>query len=48
MSIRKEHLIQKEMEETKKEPSTFIWWLLVLFLLFLLGITYWSVFIWIN
>lgn len=39
--------LKKEQESYRKEESTY-WWLLVLFLLFLLGITYWSVFIWKN
>ena len=28
--LNKEIKLQKEMEETKKEPSTFIWWFLFL------------------
>lgn len=37
--------LKDEQKQMAKEESTY-WWLLVVFILFLLGITYWSVFVW--
>ena len=38
--------LKKEYAEMKKEESWFPWIVGIVFILFLLGITYWSVFIW--